>query len=324
MYSPKISIVTPVYGVEKYIHQCLDSILKQTFTSWECILVDDGSPDNCGKICDEYAEEDIRFRVFHTENRGVAMARQLGVENVRGRYLIHVDPDDWIEPTMLKEMYEAIEEKGVDILVTDYYNDRTQVGGKLHVKHQNLKNIHTSKELAESILLRRIHGSLCNKIMRYTSYKEVNPIFFQGINYWEDELIWAQMGKYPLSVGYVPKAYYHYITTRVEGIVNSSYTMDSFKERKRYVKILEDLEVDKSILNTKANCVKMGAISNGVSLSKKEFYGYYSPTLRSVLSIRIWYLFLSLLLFYLRLWHCGVFFCRFTKYLKKIKNIISK
>ena len=75
MESPKISIIVPVYKVEQYLHKCLDSILAQTFTDWECILIDDGSPDNSGAICDEYAQQDSRFRVIHQENKGVSAAR---------------------------------------------------------------------------------------------------------------------------------------------------------------------------------------------------------------------------------------------------------
>ena len=79
MNSPKISIIVPVYKAEKYLRRCLDSIVAQTFTDWECILIDDGSPDNSGKICDEYAVKDGRFRVFHQENAGVSAARNKGL-----------------------------------------------------------------------------------------------------------------------------------------------------------------------------------------------------------------------------------------------------
>lgn len=82
---PKISVIVPVYKVEEYLHRCIDSILSQSFTDFELILVDDGSPDNCGKICDEYAQKDSRVRVFHKPNRGVSSARNLGLDNATGR-----------------------------------------------------------------------------------------------------------------------------------------------------------------------------------------------------------------------------------------------
>ena len=93
---PKISIIVPVYKTEKYLHRCLDSIVAQTYTDWECILVDDGSPDNSGMICDEYAEMDSRFRVFHQENKGVSAARNKGLDEANGEWIGFVDSDDWI------------------------------------------------------------------------------------------------------------------------------------------------------------------------------------------------------------------------------------
>ncbi|MDT6814838.1 glycosyltransferase, partial [Enterococcus faecium] len=93
----EISIIVPVYKVEKYLRKCVDSILAQTFTDFEVILVDDGSPDNSGKICDEYAEKDNRVRVIHKENGGLSSARNAGIDVARGKYLGFVDSDDYID-----------------------------------------------------------------------------------------------------------------------------------------------------------------------------------------------------------------------------------
>ena len=102
----KISILVPVYKVEKYLERCLDSILAQTFTDWECILIDDGSPDNSGKICDEYAKKDERFVVLHHEsNKGSAAARNTAFNKASADYFICVDSDDWVEPNYLEELY---------------------------------------------------------------------------------------------------------------------------------------------------------------------------------------------------------------------------
>lgn len=94
--NPKISIIVPVYKVEQYLPKCIDSILAQTYHNWELLLVDDGSPDNSGHICDEYAQKDERIRVFHKENGGVSSARNLGLDNAEGDYVMFVDSDDWI------------------------------------------------------------------------------------------------------------------------------------------------------------------------------------------------------------------------------------
>ncbi len=97
---PLFSIIIPVYNVEKYLNKCVDSVLNQTFTDFEVILVDDGSPDNCPAICDSYAEKDKRVRVIHKQNGGLICARKSGLEAARGDYIGFVDSDDWIEENM--------------------------------------------------------------------------------------------------------------------------------------------------------------------------------------------------------------------------------
>lgn len=99
---PSISIIVPVYNVEKYLRRCLDSILAQSFSDWECILVDDGSTDESGKICDEYANVENRFKVFHKENGGVSSARNKGIEEAIGSYIIFVDSDDCLKSNCLQ------------------------------------------------------------------------------------------------------------------------------------------------------------------------------------------------------------------------------
>lgn len=98
---PLISVIVPVYQAESFLFRCLDSIIFQTFTDYEVILVDDGSKDNSGRICDLYVEKDNRFHVIHKENEGVSIARQTGLDSALGKYVIHADPDDWVEPDWL-------------------------------------------------------------------------------------------------------------------------------------------------------------------------------------------------------------------------------
>jgi len=118
---PKISIIVPVYKVEEYLCRCLDSIVEQTFIDWECIVVDDGSPDNSGKICDEYAEKDERFKVIHKPNEGVAKARLTGFNNAIGDYVVFVDSDDYITEDALSVMINMMKCNDVDIVVCSYY-----------------------------------------------------------------------------------------------------------------------------------------------------------------------------------------------------------
>lgn len=103
--SPKISVIVPVYKVEPYLPQCIDSILVQTFADFELLLIDDGSPDRCGEICDEYARKDERVRVFHQKNAGVSVARNKGLAEARGEYVVFVDSDDYVLPEYIQDLY---------------------------------------------------------------------------------------------------------------------------------------------------------------------------------------------------------------------------
>jgi len=117
-----ISIIIPVYKVEKYLPRCLDSILAQTFADFECILVDDNSPDNCPAICDEYASRDNRIVVIHRENEGVAVARDTGLKKAQGEFIYFVDSDDWIEPKALELLYKKQRETDADIVLGSIKN----------------------------------------------------------------------------------------------------------------------------------------------------------------------------------------------------------
>lgn len=103
----QISVIVPVYNVEKYLRQCLDSLAGQTMKEIEIILIDDGSTDHCGSICDEYAEKDPRFKVFHTKNRGLSAARNLGIEKAQSEWLMFVDSDDWVDRRFCELPYQA-------------------------------------------------------------------------------------------------------------------------------------------------------------------------------------------------------------------------
>jgi CDP-glycerol glycerophosphotransferase len=122
MNSPIISVIVPVYMVEPYLRQCLDSLVAQTMSDLEIILVDDGSPDGCPAICDEYAGRDLRIRVIHKENGGLSDARNAGIDVARGNYIGFVDSDDWIAPDMFEYLYQGAKDYEADVVVCEYYN----------------------------------------------------------------------------------------------------------------------------------------------------------------------------------------------------------
>ena len=119
--TPLVSVVVPVYHVEPYLRCCLDSLCKQSLSDIEVILVDDASPDNCGDICEEYAANHAHFKVFHQpENRGLSAARNLGIKNATGHYLMFVDGDDWVHEDFCKAAYECAEKNQVDLVMFNY------------------------------------------------------------------------------------------------------------------------------------------------------------------------------------------------------------
>ena len=113
----KVAVIIPVYNAEKYMEKCINSVLSQTFNDFECILVDDGSLDNSGKICDEYAKKDERIKVIHQKNAGPARARHTGIEIAKANFIHFVDSDDWIEPCTIELFYKKQQETGADIVI---------------------------------------------------------------------------------------------------------------------------------------------------------------------------------------------------------------
>ena len=108
--APKVSVIVPVYKAEAYLNRCMDSLLTQTFRNFEVLLIDDGSPDRSGEICDEYAKKDSRVRVFHEKNQGVSVARNKGLEQVRGECIAFVDADDYVERDYLMHLLQFSED----------------------------------------------------------------------------------------------------------------------------------------------------------------------------------------------------------------------
>ena len=125
---PRISIIVPVYKAENVLAKCVDSVLAQTFADWELLLIDDGSPDGSGALCDDYAGQDDRVRAFHKPNGGVSSARNLGMEEARGDLILFIDADDWIEPHTCETLLRALEEAGADSAGCAHWN--IQPGGE--------------------------------------------------------------------------------------------------------------------------------------------------------------------------------------------------
>ncbi len=214
MNQPLISVIVPVYKAEAYLDKCVQSIRNQTYANLEIILVNDGSPDRCGEMCDTYAKEDSRIRVFHKENGGQSSARNLGLDNMTGEYVGFVDSDDWIEPDMYSALYQHIEEHNAQIACCGVYLDYPD-GRVSHFNHQyptdNQVRVFTTDEaLRETLQNFRITYSPCDKLYHkdcFTGLRmSVGRIF-------EDMEILPKWVERAQTVVYDPTPKYHYIMT---------------------------------------------------------------------------------------------------------------
>lgn len=231
----EVSIIVPVYQVEKYIRQCVDSILAQTFTDFELILVDDGSKDQSGQICDEYARMDERVRVIHKENGGAADTRNRGMDQAVGNYVMFVDSDDYIAPTMLECLYKNILNENADIGACNYLyffeNDRKK-DFATNVKSEVL----TGTEIFYYRKNERNYGFwtvVWNKLMKRET---VGKVRFRSGKYYEDEFWANEIYQMNIKIVTIPDCLYYYrqhenSTMRQKKIARSLDIIEAFQER---------------------------------------------------------------------------------------------
>ena len=190
---PKLSVIVPVYNTEKYLRECIDSILAQTFRDFELILVDDGSTDGSGAICDEYAKQDERIRVIHQENGGITVARKSGVRAARGEYVTFVDSDDWIDKDMYRIM---LEEETADIRIcnlikatnTGMFELSCLVEPGYYDKRKLDTYFYQSMLFDFDLCQPAVHPSLCTKLIRTDIIRNVIVNVDDSITYGEDAL----------------------------------------------------------------------------------------------------------------------------------------
>jgi len=205
MVKPKVSIIIPVYKVEAYIEQCLESVLNQTYKPLEIILVDDGSPDSCGAICDAYAKKDARIQVIHQRNKGLAGARNAGLRIATGVYIGWVDSDDWVEPDMYEYLVENIQQYDADIAVCGHLeHDRNSVS---HFKWEEVRVLNTEDALEELLKNNRLQNYMWDKLWRRELFDGV--IFPEGRTF-EDIAVLHRMFIKARRVICLPEVKYHY------------------------------------------------------------------------------------------------------------------
>lgn len=217
----KISIIIPVYKVEDCISKCIDSVRFQTYTNWELILVDDGSPDKSGAICDEYAQNDSRIKVFHIVNGGPSNARNIGLDNATGEYVCFIDSDDWVDDAYLQNLYNGITKDGVGVVI----------GG--HKKHEG--ELVTDRSVGSCVYLKRdfhhifaekriVHwGYTVAKLYNLQEIKKRSLRFDVNLKYCEDLVFFLTFWKDCDWISFIPQTDYHYMIPNTGNTLIVSY-----------------------------------------------------------------------------------------------------
>jgi len=240
-----ISIIVPVYNADKYLKECIDSLVNQTYKNIEVLLIDDGSSDKSGAICDEYAERYSVIRVFHNENQGVSKTRTFGIQHAKGIYLMFTDSDDYWELEAVEKMYEQIKLHDADLALCGYMrfkNDDATYCDKRIVNEELVTVFESNKELAN--LFTRPYTSLAGVSIWAKMYKrdlilKHDVKFPEGINYEEDCVFNLQYYKYVKKAVVINEVFYHY--RQLEVSLSKGYRADAFgflvngfRERKKF------------------------------------------------------------------------------------------
>ena len=242
----KISLIIPVYNVEDYVGKCLDSVIKQTYKNLEILVVDDGSTDDSGKICDEYAKKDSRIKVFHKDNGGnTAIPRNVGLSNMTGEYVGFVDSDDWIEPDMYEKLYNAI--NGVDVAVCSYFKDTISGSQEIENMKKIREHVISTQNMLIYPLMRNYYMGFCgyvwNKLFKAELFDGLR--FDESIKYASDVLTYTELIKRGNVKGtYIEKPLYHYIVSRA-GAVTKSESYNVKTDILRSYRGIEELLPDK-------------------------------------------------------------------------------
>lgn len=291
--APLISVIIPVYNVEKYLEKCLDTVLSQTYTNIEVILVNDGSSDGSGAIIDSYACKDERVRVIHLpENKGVSYARNRGIDILKGEYTIFVDADDYVEPNFLEKLYVNLKENQADISICGV--DLVGFPEYVYLRKDDFPCVVSGDQAVSCMLKMYPFGwEMCNKLFNSILVKKCP--FAEKIYFGEDLLFIYQVLKNTQLVNYFPEKLYHYVYH------NESSSHKEFSE-KHYTRIyvykflLNDISINspelRSLISKEILCINVGFASSIVvrkAINGWEKYRYlkqFQKNIRCFINIK--------------------------------------
>lgn len=240
---PLVSIIMPVYGVEDYVGQAIESIQAQTYKNIEFFCVDDGTKDRSGIICDEYAKKDPRIVVIHKENGGAPSARNVAIDKAHGKYLYFLDSDDWAEPTMLSDMVEIAEKNNLELVVSGFYIDTYYTDTEKFIQEKCCEDkIFSSqrefREFSYKLFDENLLYTPWNKLYSAEYIRKYNLYFPQ--TFWDDFPFNLSVVKDVERVGVTSKKYYHFIRKRAES-ETAKYRSDMYEKREEEADWMEDL-----------------------------------------------------------------------------------
>ncbi len=242
----QVDVVVPVYNVENFLPACVDSILQQTFSDFSLLLVDDGSTDKSGSLCDQYAKKDSRISVVHKENKGLSHTRNVGIDHANAQYLLFVDSDDFLEPDTLEQTVSAAQESGADLILFGYYVDVVK-DGKLEDRTCNLPEkafLSDPVGIAERMVsLKRnfLFDPAWNKLYRTEILKNSQVRMPEG-EIFEDTAFNLSLLPFLSSVDFLNKCFYHYMQRDAKRITNSYHPEKPVFLKKRHLSLMKYLE----------------------------------------------------------------------------------
>lgn len=267
-----VSVIVAVYNAQKTIKRLADSLKAQTMQDFEVLLIDDGSTDASGDICDSIAQSDGRFRVFHKPNEGIGSTRQFGIDHASGQYTIHADADDWVEPDYLELLYNEAVSSGADMVICDVLMEK---GKRVYQLKEQPKAYDRETMIDE--LVNRLQNGPCNKLVRRSIYSENNISYVPGLSYGEDQLVNIRLIQAGASVSYVPKALYHYDYITNPDSASRGISPQKVIQGELFVSELRKLlpeGYDETVDNQHLGVVYLAICSK--AYSRKEFYRKYS------------------------------------------------
>lgn len=205
-----VSVIIPVYKVEEYLPRCVHSVLAQSYQNIEIILVDDGSPDGCGALCDRFAAIDSRIQVVHKENGGISSARNAGIHIATGEYICFVDSDDWVSECFVERLVYAIESTEADLAACDFQKiDREE---KIRDIEAGKPEIITEQKYYCALIEESYAGYVCNKLFRISILRQNELLLDEKIFVGEDLVFTVEYLKYSEKVAYLKEGLYYYFS----------------------------------------------------------------------------------------------------------------